>query len=115
MFKAGKSFSQPFIPSNGEVCNRGDGGASFPVDNPSTHASSASTLFLASGKTDVTALMAAVGGEQLQYIEFNSVRRALEARKRWPLLRLVSELLAKPEKSVDVAKPVIMHKDGVAI
>ena len=86
----------------------------FPVDNPSTHASSASTLFLASGKTDVTALMTAVGGEQLQY-ELNSVRRALEARKRWPLLRLVSELLAKPEKSVDVAKPVIMHKDGVAI
>ena len=67
------------------------------------------------GASDVAALLAAVGGEQIQYIEFNSVRRELEARQRWPLLHLVSELLDQPERPADIAKPVVLHEDGVAI
>ena len=92
MVKAGRSFSQTFIPQNETIPNSGDGGA-----------------------FDVAALLAAVGGEQMQYIEFNGVRRELETRQRWPLLHIVSEMLDKPERPVDVAKPVVLHKEGAAI
>ena len=120
MVNVGRSFSHPFIPRNVAIRNSGDGGASFSIDGPAIRESAASMPFVALGGTtssasDVAALLAAVGGEQMQYIEFNSVRRELEARQRWPLLHLVSELLDQPERPVDVAKPVVLHKDGVAI
>ncbi|NLW31436.1 MAG: hypothetical protein GXY77_08270 [Fibrobacter sp.] len=92
MVKVESSFSQMFIPRKETIRNSGDGYA-----------------------FDVAALLAAVGGEQMHYIEFNSVRRELETRQRWPLLHLVSELLDQPERSADVAKPVSLHKEGAAI
>lgn len=120
MVNVGRSFSHPFIPRNVAIHNSGDGGASFSIDGPEIRESAANMPFVALGGTassasDVAALLAAVGGEQMQYIEFSSVRRELEARQRWPLLHLVSELLDQPERPVDVAKPVVLHKDGVAI
>jgi hypothetical protein len=121
MVKVESSFSQTFIPRNVELRNSSDGGAYFPIDDgPVIRESAASVPLVTSGGTtssafDVVALLAAVGGEQLQYIEFNSVHRDLETRQQWPLLRIVSELLDQPEKPDDVAKPVVLHKDGVAI
>lgn len=120
MVKVGRSFSQPFIPRNAVIHNSGDGGASFSIDGQAIRESAANMPFVALGGAascalDVAALLAAVGGEQIQYIEFNSVRRELEARQRWPLLRLVSELLDQPERPADVVKTVVLQKDGVAI
>lgn len=92
MVNAGRSYSKTFIPRNETIRNSGNGGA-----------------------FDVAALLAAVGGEKIQYIEFNSVRRELETRQRWPLLHLVSELLDQPEKPANAAKPVVLHKEGAAI
>jgi hypothetical protein len=120
MVKVGRSFSQPFFPRNESIRNSSDGGASFPIDGPAIRESAAGMPFEAlrrgatSSAFDVVALLAAVGG-QIQYIEFNSVHRELETRQRWPLLRSVSELLDQPEKTADVAKPFVLHKDGVAI
>lgn len=119
MVKVGRSFSQPFFPRNVAMRNSGDGGSSFPIEGPATRESAASMPFVAlggatSGAFDVAALLAAVGGE-IQYIEFNSVHRELETRQRWPLLRIVSELLDQPENTADVAKPFVLHKDGVPI
>jgi hypothetical protein len=120
MDKVGRSFSHPFIPRNIDIRNSGDGGASFSIDGPAIRESAASVPPVALGGTtsnafDVAALLAAVGGEQMQYIEFNSVRCELEARQRWPLLRIVSELLDQPERSADVARPVVLHEEGAAI
>ncbi len=120
MVKVGRSFSQPFIPQNVAIRNSGDGGASFAIDGPAIRESAASMPFVPLGGTtssafDVAALLAAVGGEQIQYIEFNSVHRELETRQRWPLLRLVSELLDQPERPADVVKPGVLHKDGAVI
>lgn len=92
MVKVESSFSQTFIPRNETIHNSGNGSA-----------------------FDVAALLASVGGEQMQYIEFNSVRREFETRQRWPLLHLVSKLLDQPERPADVAKPVSLHKEGAAI
>ncbi|MBN1600301.1 MAG: hypothetical protein JW915_01775 [Chitinispirillaceae bacterium] len=119
MVKVGRSFSQPFFPRNVAIRNSGDGGSSFPVEGPAIRESAARMPFVALGGTtsnavDVAALLAAIGGE-MQYIEFNSVHRELETRQRWPLLHLVSELLDQPEEPADVAKPVVLQKDGVAI
>jgi hypothetical protein len=120
MVKVERSFSHPFIPRNVAIRNSGDGDASFSIDGPAIRESAANMPFVALGGTtsgafDVAALLAAVGGEQMQYIEFNSVRRELETRQRWPLLRLVSELLDQPERPANVAKPVVLHKDGAAV
>jgi len=119
MVKVGRSFSQPFFPRNESIRNSSDGGASFPIDGPVIRESAAGMPFEAlkgatSSAFDVVALLAAVGG-QIQYIEFNSVHRELETRQRWPLLRIVSELLDQPEKTADADKPFVLHKDGVAI
>lgn len=119
MVKVGRSFSQPFIPQNASICNSGDGSASFSIDSPAIRKSAADMPSVTLGGTtsgafDVIALLAAVGGEQMHYIEFNSVRRELETRQRWPLLHLVIELLGQPERPVNVVKPVF-HKDGVTI
>jgi hypothetical protein len=118
MVKAGRSFSHPSIPRN--VRNSGDGDASFSIDGTAIRKSAASMPSVALGGTtsnafDVAALLDAVGGEQMQYIEFNSVRRELEARRRWPLMHIVSELLDQPQRPADVAKPVVLNKDGAAI
>jgi hypothetical protein len=115
----GRSFSQPFIPRNVAIRNSDDVGASFPIDCPAIRESATSKPFVALGGTkssafDVAALLAAVG-EQMQYIEFNSVRRELEPRQRWPLLRIVSELLDQPERPAEVTKPVVLHKDGAIV
>jgi hypothetical protein len=120
MVKVGRSFSHPFVPRNVAIRNSGDGTSFSTIDDPAIQESAASMPFVALGGTtssasDVAALLAAVGGEHMQYIEFNSVRRELEARQRWPLLHLVSELLDQPERPVDVAKPVVLQKDGVVI
>ncbi|MDP4103314.1 MAG: hypothetical protein Q8935_00055 [Bacillota bacterium] len=121
MVKVGGSFSQTLIPRNGAIPNSDDGGASFSIDDPAIRESAASMpsgVALGGTKSnafDVAALLAAVGGEQLQYIEFNSVHRKHEARQRWPLLHVVSELLDQPEGPADVAKPVVLHKDRVTI
>jgi hypothetical protein len=120
MVKVERSFSQPFISRNVAIHNSNSVGASFPIDGQSIRESAASMPFMAMGGTtssafDVVALLAAVGGEKMQYIEFNSVHRELETRQRWPLLRIVSELLDQPERPADVANPVILHEDGVAI
>lgn len=118
MVKVGSSFSQPFFPRNVAIRDSGDGGSSFPIEGPAIRESAASMPFMALGTTsgafDVAALLAAVGGE-IQYIEFNSVHRELETRQRWPLLRIVSELLDQPENTADVAKHFVLHKDGVSI
>jgi hypothetical protein len=120
MVKVGRSFSQPFIPRNVAIRNDGDGGASFSIDGPETQESAASIPPVALGGTtssafDVAALLATVGGEQIQYIEFNNVRRELETRQQWPLLRLVSELLDQPERPAVAKKTVVLHKDGAII
>jgi len=120
MIKVGKSFSHQFIAQNVEIHNNGDGAASFSIDGTAIRESAASMPSVALGGTksnafDVAALLAAVGGEQMQYIEFNSVRRELETRRRWPLMHLVSELLDQPERPADVAKPVVLNKDGATI
>lgn len=122
MVRAGRSFSQPVIPRN--VANNNNtidsNGASFSIDNPAIQDSSVSKSSVDTGGAtsnafDVVALLAAVGAEQMQYIEFNCVHREHETRQRWPLLHRVSELLDPPEKSSDVTKSVVLHKDGVAI
>lgn len=114
MVKVGSSFSHQFIPRNAVIRSSGGDGASLSIDGPVIRESS-SSKGTRSNAFDVAALLAAVGGEQMQYIEFNSMHRELEARKRWPLMHLVSELLDQPERLADVAKPVVLHKDGVAI
>lgn len=121
MVKVERSFSQPFIPRNVAIRNSGDGGTSFPINGPAIRKSVANMPFVAleGGTTsvafDVAALLSAMGEEQMQYIEFNSVRRELETQQQWPLLSIVSELLDQPERPAEVAKPVVLHKDGVAI
>lgn len=118
MIKVERSFSH--IPRNIAIHNSNDGDTTFSTDIPAIQESAANKPFVTLGGTtssafDVAALLAAVGGEQMQYIEFNSVRRELETRQRWPLLRLISELLDQPERPADIAKPVVLHKDGAVI
>lgn len=120
MVRVERSFSQPFIPRNVAIRNSSDSGASFPFDVPANQETAESLPFEAlegttSSAFDVAALLAAVGGEKMQYIEFNSVRREHETRQQWPLLHLVSKLLDQPERPADFAKPIVLHKDGVSI
>jgi len=115
-----RSFSQQLIPPDNAISTSNDCAASIPVSGPAAHESSsdiqpAASMGATSVASDVAALLAAVGGEQMQYVEFSSVRRELEARKRWPLLNLVSRLLNNQEKPADNSKPVALHKEGVAI
>lgn len=120
MVKVGSSFSQPFIPQSVAIHQRNQGGASFPIDNPIIRKTASDMHFEAPGEPpggafDVEALLAAVGGEQMHYIEFNNVHREIETRHRWPLLHIVSELLDQPEKPSEVAKSFVLYKDGVAL
>lgn len=92
MGNAGSSFSQSSNPQDKVICNSGKGSA-----------------------FDVAALLSAIGGENLQYIEFNSVRREHETRQRWPLLGRVSELLDKPDNVTGIPKPVVLYGDGASI
>jgi hypothetical protein len=119
MAKVIRSFSPSLNPRNIALHSSGNDGASFSNDDPGIRESAASEPFVDLGGTkssaiDVAALLAAVG-EQMQYIEFNRVRREPEPRQRWPLLRIVSELLDQPERPANVAKSVFLHKDGVTI
>lgn len=114
MVKAGRSFSHQFDPQNVALGSSGDDRASFSIDGPAIR-ESAALGGTRSNAFDVAALLAAVGGEQMQYIEFNNARREFEARQRWPLLHVVSELLDEPERPADVANPIVLHKDGAVI
>ncbi|NLG16259.1 MAG: hypothetical protein GX556_02880 [Fibrobacter sp.] len=120
MAKDERSFSKQLIPPAKVMSNNIDCTSSIPECGPAAHESSSGmqpveSIGATSVASDVAALLAAVGGEQMQYIEFSSVRRELEARKRWPLLNLVSKLLNKKEMPADVTKPVALHKEGVTI
>jgi hypothetical protein len=121
MVKVGRSFSQPFVPRNVAVRNGDDSGGSFPIiDSPEIQETAANKPYAAQGGTagnaiDVASLLAAVGGEQMRYVEFNSMNREPDTRQQWPLQHLTSESLDQPERSTNVAKPVVLQKDGVAV
>jgi hypothetical protein len=121
MVKVGRSFSQPFVPRNVAVRNGDNSGGSFPIiDSPEIQETAANMPYATQGGTtsnaiDVASLLAAVGGEQMHYIEFNSMNHEPDTRQQWPLQHLASESLDQPERSANVAKPVVLHNDGVAV
>jgi hypothetical protein len=121
MVKVGRSFSQPFVPRNVAILNGGNSGASFPIiDSPEIRETAVNMPYAAQGETtnnsiDVASLLAAIGGEQMHYIEFNSMHNEPDTRQQRPSRHLASELPEQPGKPANVAKPVVLQKDGVTV